>query len=52
MKSIKINKGLSVFSKNKNDGNYDVEVNNMEDRIIEISESENYRTDKYSMCKR
>lgn len=30
-------------------GNYDVEVNNMEDRIIEISESENYRTDKYSM---
>ena len=49
MKSIKINKGLSVFSKNKNDGNYDVEVNNMEDRIIQISESENYRTDKYSM---
>ena len=49
MKSIKINKGLSVFSKNKNDGNYDMEVNNMEDRIIEISESENYRTDKYSM---
>lgn len=49
MKSIKINKGLSVFSKNKNDGNYDVEVNNMEDRVIEISESENYRTDKYSM---
>lgn len=49
MKSIKINKGLSVFSKNKNDGNYDVEENNMEDRIIEISESENYRTDKYSM---
>ena len=49
MKSIKINKGLSVFSKNKNDGNYDVEVNNMEDRIIEISESENYRTDTYSM---
>ena len=49
MKSIKINKGLSVFSKNKNDGNYDVEVNNMEDRIIEISESENYRMDKYSM---
>ena len=49
MKSIKINKGLSVFSKNKNDGNYDVEVNNMEDRIVEISESENYRTDKYSM---
>ena len=49
MKSIKMNKGLSAFSKNKNDGNYDVEVKDMEDRIIEISESENYRTDKYSM---
>lgn len=49
MKSIKINKGLSAFSKNKNDGNYDAEVKDMEDRIIEISESENYRTDKYSM---
>ena len=49
MKSIKINKGLSAFSKNKNDGNYDVEEKDMEDRIIEISESENYRTDKYSM---
>ena len=49
MKSIKMNKGLSVFSKNKNDGNYDVEVKDMEDRIIEISESENYRTDKFSM---
>ena len=49
MKSIKMNKGLSLFAKNKNDGNYDVEVDEMEDRIIEISESENYRTDKYSM---
>jgi RNA polymerase sigma factor (sigma-70 family) len=49
MKSIKMNKGLSLFTKNKNDGNYDVEVDEMEDRIIEISESENYRTDKYSM---
>lgn len=49
MKSIKMNKGLSLFTKNKNDGNYDMEVYEMEDRIIEISESENYRTDKYSM---
>lgn len=49
MKSIKMNKELSLFTKNKNDGNYDMEVNDMEDRIIEISESENYRTDKYSM---
>ena len=49
MKSIKMNKGLSLFTKNKNDGNYNMEVKDMEDRIIEISESENYRTDKYSM---
>ena len=48
MKAIKMNKGLSMFSINKNDGGYNVEVN-MEDRIIEISESENYRMDKYSM---
>ena len=49
MKSIKMNKGLSLFTKNKNDGNYDMEVENMADRIIEIGESENYRMDKYSM---
>lgn len=49
MKSIKMNKDLSLFTKNKNDGNYELEVTDMEDRIIEISESENYRTDKYSM---
>ena len=48
MKAIKMNKGLSMFSINKNDGGYNMEVN-MEDRIIEISESENYRMDKYSM---
>lgn len=48
MKAIKMNKGLSMFSINKNDGDYNTEVN-MEDRIIEISESENYRMDKYSM---
>ena len=49
MKSIKMNKDLSLFTKNKNDGNYELEVTDMADRIIEISESENYRTDKYSM---
>ena len=49
MKSIKMNKGLSLFTKNKNDGNYELEVKNMADRIIEIGESENYRMDKYSM---
>lgn len=49
MKSIKMNKGLCLFTKNKNDGNYTTEVNEMEDRIIEISESESYRTDKFSM---
>ena len=48
MRSIKMNKGLSLFAKNINDGNY-MEVKDMEDRIIEISEAENYRTDKYSM---
>lgn len=48
MNSIKMNKNISLFTKNKNDG-YNTEVENMEDRIIEISESENYRTDKYSM---
>ena len=48
MRSIKTNKGLSLFAKNINDGNY-MEVKDMEDRIIEISEAENYRTDKYSM---
>lgn len=49
MKSIKMNKGLSLFTKNKNDGNYDMEVEDMADRIIKIGESENYRMDKYSM---
>lgn len=49
MKSIKMNKGLSVFTKNKNDGNYNMEVKEMAERIIEISESENYRTDKFTM---
>lgn len=49
MKSIKMNKGLSLFTKNKNDGNYELEEKDMTDRIIEIGESENYRMDKYSM---
>lgn len=49
MRSIQKNKKLSLFTKNKNDGNYDMEVKDMADRIIEISESESYRTDKYSM---
>lgn len=49
MKSIKTNKNLSMFTKNKNDGNYKTEVENMGDRIIEISEAENYRTDKCIM---
>ena len=48
IKAIRMNKGLSVFSINKNDGDYNTEVN-MKDRIIEINESENYRMDKYSM---
>ena len=49
MKSIKMNKNLSMFTKNKNDGNYKMEVENMGDRVIEISEAENYRTDKCIM---
>ncbi len=49
MKSIKTNKNLSMFTKNKNDGNYKMEVENMGDRVIEISEAENYRTDKCIM---
>ena len=50
MKSIRMNEGLSVFTKNKNDGSYIMEVKeDMGDRIIEINESENYRMDKYNM---
>lgn len=49
IRSIQKNKKLSLFTKNKNDGNYDMEVKDMADRIIEIGESENYRMDKYSM---
>ena len=47
--SIKMNKNLSMFTKNINDGNYNMEVKEMAERIIEISESENHRTDKYTM---
>lgn len=46
--SIKMNKNLSIFTKNINDGNYK-EEKNMAERIIEIGESENYRMDKYTM---
>lgn len=46
--SIKMNKNLSMFTKNINDGNYK-EEKNMAERIIEIGESENYRMDKYTM---
>ena len=48
MCSIKMNKNMSKFARNINDGNY-TEVKNMEDRIIEICESEDYRTDKYNL---
>ena len=47
MKSIRMNENLSLFSKNINDCGYK-EENTME-RIMEINEAENYRTDKYSM---
>ena len=47
MKSIRMNENLSLFSKNINDCDYK-EENTME-RIMEINEAENYRTDKYSM---
>lgn len=49
MKSIRMNEGLSLFSKNINDCDYKEDVAMEKERVIEISESENYRTDKYSM---
>lgn len=48
-KSIKMNKNLSLFTRNKNDGNYKMEGENNMDRIIEIGEAESYRMDKMSM---
>ena len=47
MKSIRKNENLSLFSKNINDCDYK-EESTME-RVMEVNEAENYRTDKYSM---
>lgn len=47
MKSIRANENLSLFSKNINDCNYK-EEDTME-RVMEVNEAENYRTDKLSM---
>ena len=47
MKSIRKNENLSLFSKNINDCDYK-EERTME-RVMEVNEAENYRTDKYSM---
>ncbi len=49
IEAIKMNKGFSAFTKNKDDGNYKVEDKSMAERVIEISESENYRMDKMSI---
>lgn len=49
MKSIRKNKKISLFAKNVNDGDYKMEVKEMKDRVIEVSESENYRMDKYNL---
>lgn len=49
MKSIRMNENLSLFSKNINDCDYKEESVMEKERVIEISESDNYRTDKYSM---
>ena len=49
MKSIRMNENLSLFSKNINDCDYKEECDVEKERVIEISESQNYRTDKYSM---
>lgn len=47
MESIKLNEGLSMFTKNKRE--FIEEENAMEERVMEISEAEGYRMDKYSM---
>ena len=47
MRSIRANENLSLFSKNINDCDYK-EEDTME-RVMEVNEAENYRTDKYSM---
>ena len=47
MKSIKLNENVSLFTKNRKE--FVEEDTRMEERIMEISESEGYRMDKYSM---
>lgn len=47
MESIKLNEGLSMFTKNRRE--FIEEDARMEERVMEISESEGYRMDKYSM---
>ena len=47
MKSIKLNENVSLFTKNRKE--FVEEDTHMEERIMEISESEGYRMDKYSM---
>lgn len=47
MESIKLNEGLSMFTKNRRE--FIEEDIHMEERVMEISESEGYRMDKYSM---
>ena len=47
MNSIKMNENLTLFVKNKKE--FIEEDMHMEERVMEISESEGYRMDKYSM---
>lgn len=47
MESIKMNENVSLFTKNRKE--FIEEDMYMEERIIEISEAEGYRMDKYSM---
>lgn len=47
MKSIQMNENLSLFTKNINDCNHKEEAH-ME-RVMEINEADNWRTDKHSM---
>lgn len=47
MESIKLNEGLSMFTKNRRE--FIEEDMHMEERVMGISESEGYRMDKYSM---
>lgn len=47
MKSIQMNENLSLFTKNINDCNYKEET--QMERVMEINEAENYRTDKHTM---